>query len=748
MDKIFQSLLIIFSLFIHCISLNTPLILGDYKLKIYEHPKCEILYCSQILFKDDFWNYISCQLGASNWESAKDKFGLTEDEAVSLCMPTYSAFARDITNILSKGDQGIFGCFLDHYNEALNKVLLYAKNNNMSTFDSLFHGISLEDAKSMKIIDGDKCLLTKGTIFYFSAYGSTSVDKKVARSFAVDQNQNKKGGIIINIKTLGKETKAVMVENFSSAVQKQEAEYVYPPYSKFEVISDCNRTFLENGKILYEVVVKEIKEYLEYETQTRDPNEDIINKYTLQCTRCNENVHNNCKYCENSDRCSECYSGYIPNSKGQCIKCKSNCLKCIDENNLDKCIQCFNGFGLIESKCNSCKDNNCKNCDNNLNECNECKKGYILANKKCVEESEPWCKKYNLNGECEECFGGAYLKNSKCIDCQDKNCVKCKEENGNEICIECVPGFGLDNGICKKCDIWGCLKCKDNKCITCDNYFALKSDGTCTRCYNIELGYCKKCKYENENLKCEKCYKGFLLENNYCKRCYDAESSYCIECKEKIDTCTSCLPSKILNNSDLCEDCGFGCSECQYNQGKKECLFCKNSFYMDTNKECKQCPDGCEKCITSETCDQCIIEKYVMNSEGLCEKCDNLIEGCEKCDKTENNEIICTQCEIGYSLKNGKCEKCKSLIDNCAFCEINDKGKPTCLNCLNKNKIFMFGFEQYGIKDGKCLECNSKNCGECILNADNVPECTNKNSNGGNKLTIIMLKIIIIFLFI
>ena len=136
----------------------------------------------------------------------------------------------------------------------------------------------------------------------------------------------------------------------------------------------------------------------------------------------------------------------------------------------------------------------------------------------------------------------------------------------------------LDNGICKKCDIWGCLKCKDNKCITCDNYFALKSDGTCTRCYNIELGDCKKCKYENENLKCEKCYKGFLLENNYCKRCYDAESSYCIECKEKIDTCTSCLPSKILNNSDLCEDCGIGCSECQYNQGKKNAYSVKVPF--------------------------------------------------------------------------------------------------------------------------------------------------------------------------
>ena len=746
MNKLFQFLLIIFSLLFHSISFNSPLILGDYKFKIYEHPKCEMRYCSQILFKKDSQNYIFCQLFAYNWESAKDKFGLTEDEAVSLCMPTYTEFSRYITNILSEGDQGIFGCFLDHYNEALNKVLLYSKNNNMSTFDFLFHGVPLEDAKTMNFIDGDKCLLKKGTIFYFSAYGSTSADKKVARSFAVDQTV--KGGIIINIKTLGKETKAVMIENFSSEMHKSEAEYIFPPGSKFEVISDCNRTFFGDNKILYEVVVKEIKEYIKYETQTRDPNEDIINKYTLPCTKCNENVHNNCKYCENSDRCSECYSGYIPNTKGECIKCKSNCLKCIDENNLDKCTQCFNGYGIIENKCNVCKDNNCKNCDNNLDECNECEKGYILSNKKCIEESDTWCKKYNTKGECQECFGGAYLKNSKCVDCQDKNCVKCKEENGNEICMECVPGFGLENGLCKKCNIIGCLNCKDNKCITCDNSFALRPDGTCSKCSKTgNIGNCKSCKYENENLKCEKCYKGFLLENNHCVGCFARESSYCIECREKIDICTSCLPNKVLNSSDLCEDCGLGCAECLFNQGKKECLFCETSFYMNSNKECEKCPDGCEKCINSEICDECLIEYYVMNSEGLCEKCGNFMEGCEKCSKTESDELICTECKKNYSLKNGKCIKC--LIDYCDFCEINDKEKPECLNCFNKNNILMFGFEQYGIKDGKCLECNSKDCGECILTEDNVIECSNNNSSGGNKFINFMLKMmVIIFLFI
>jgi len=94
------------------------------------------------------------------------------------------------------------------------------------------------------LVDGSQCLLKKGDQITFTSYGSTSSGKKLANRFALEFGD--KGGILITIQTLKKKTKAVMIESFS--FKKDEAEYIFSPGSKFEVMSSCEKKFVDDSK--------------------------------------------------------------------------------------------------------------------------------------------------------------------------------------------------------------------------------------------------------------------------------------------------------------------------------------------------------------------------------------------------------------------------------------------------------------------------------------------------------------------
>ena len=42
--------------------------------------------------------------------------------------------------------------------------------------------------------------------------------------------------------------------------------------------------------------------------------------------------------------------GYIPNKNGICIKCENSCLKC-DEDDTNKCTDCYKAYGLVKNEC-------------------------------------------------------------------------------------------------------------------------------------------------------------------------------------------------------------------------------------------------------------------------------------------------------------------------------------------------------------------------------------------------------------
>ena len=161
MNNFFLILLIVFS-FSNCSYwLNSSIIYGtNYKLKIYEHPICKMKYCSQLLFNLDSDSFNFCSETSFDWQNPGERYSLNEEEALALCV--FTKDAKGISNVLSKGYSGIFGCFLDPFNSALLKLRTFAKSYNMSTFSYLYTGTELERAKTYNLIDGSQCLLKKG----------------------------------------------------------------------------------------------------------------------------------------------------------------------------------------------------------------------------------------------------------------------------------------------------------------------------------------------------------------------------------------------------------------------------------------------------------------------------------------------------------------------------------------------------------------------------------------------------------
>ena len=692
-----------------------------YEFKIYEHPKCSLLQCSNIGI-DGFEFYWRCGSNYILVQSGKEKYGLTRDEVSAICM--YTQDSRNIAITLTKGSPGLYGCYMDYCISGLLKIWNYNRYHNLPKIEFLYTGINMERAKNHGLIDNTKCLFKKGDIITFPSFGSTSSSYDEAKGFA---QWRSRGGIVFNITTLKSKTKAVNIAPISR--KPDEKEYLFLPGSKFKVISNCIRHYYSEilPIIIYDINLEELEEMdelQEYETQTIDKEEEILNKYTKACTNCTDDVQKYCKHCNDNNKCSECYAGYVPNENGICIKCSNNCLDC-NSNDLGKCYKCFKGFGLIGNECKNCNDKNCNKCDNNTNTCQECKKGYVLIEGKCDKKDisfDSWCKTYKysesslkLSKECIECIGPTYLENNKCIECKDKNCSKCsKDKNGIEICSICMDGYGLVDGLCIECSK-DCLNCDKDGCLKCDNHFYL-SDKICKECSSD----CLECQ-NNEN-NCTKCILNKALKNNTCENCDGCD--YCYYDNDDKKVCLICNSGTFYNNG-TCVDCIKGCAKCS---DQNSCSVCYPPYYLDENKKCVLCDEGCNYCRIqggNKHCDFCKNYKYYMDLQGKCQNCKG--EGCEECIY-ENNKKICTKCkEVDDSLSGEKCQRCTA--NNCEFCDIFSE-KTSCLYCKTATNFLEFAEASYGIKDGQCKECGTIECPICQNNPDfNNLECKNNDKN-------------------
>ena len=95
---------------------------------------------------------------------------------------------------------------------------------------------------------------------------------------------------------------------------------------------------------------------------------------------------------------------------------------------------------------------------------------------------------------------------------------------------------------------------------------------------------------------------------------------------------------------------------------------CKGScsFSLKRNDIIK-CEGGCEA-------------GYIEAREGICEKCENIADGCSKCHYEQNypsdylgikrkNRFVCDSCKSGYMASDEECLKCEDLrLGKCEEC--------------------------------------------------------------------------------
>ena len=451
----------------------------------------------------------------------------------------------------------------------------------------------------------------------------------------------------------------------------------------------------------------------------------------------------NCKFCENKDKCIECNPGYTLLSDGTCRKCPNACTLCKADNN-DKiiCSKCEDHYGLKDDKeCIYCRNIT----DEGMEGCERCGYNKDLQKFECYE-----CLKKERDYSYDTYNIYTYVNNTyQCFNNSDKN----------------QPSF------------YGCQiaqKIGDKyECLICDSstqYFIMvKNEKKCTNPHDYQLNtYCQEAENigDNENpiYSCTNCdsWRVTINEGNRynCLSRYDYHFQYCSEgIKEHTNNdvdyrCTQCVPNAHLNNESECE-CDsdsfnnnniYWCYKCDdTSYGNPGCLAEKGCkyFYENDQLNCNECKEG-----------------YFNFTEGQCFSCSEEISNCGKCHFDELASIlICDKCQDDYEYNdlNGKCElkydedpeiskncliiqdkKCKickysnyllTKEGTCVYCDSDEYGGHGCNKCSydsNDNVICEDCQQENHIlsPDGKCFNChkNISNCEVCgfITNNDNT----------------------------
>ena len=281
-------------------------------------------------------------------------------------------------------------------------------------------------------------------------------------------------------------------------------------------------------------------------------------------------------------KCNDLYVG-MPGCKGPCSYSKDgivNPLKCEGE--------CKNDY--IESSKGICEP------------CN-------IINKGCVNCSYSNSYKNDYIGfrrgrrfVCHECEDG-FIKGSDdlchhCMELGFKNCDSCHYNNDNEEYeyTKCIDGYFMtDNNFCIKCEepkVQGL----NNRCICCNDD---KEGG---------IEGCEECFSNNGDITCNKCKRGYILEENS-QKCLNVS-------KEGLEYLTNCLKvSKISAHNYICSECSDNYillkdkkqTKCVnhnfiYSRKPENVKFCKVAINNGTSEE--RPIHSCEKCKSNKMLSQ------------------------------------------------------------------------------------------------------------------------------------------------
>lgn len=204
---------------------------------------------------------------------------------------------------------------------------------------------------------------------------------------------------------------------------------------------------------------------------------------------------------------------------------------------------------------------------------------------------------------------------------EGKTCLSEAETLENGACVSCKDGYCQD---CTLAGPDGCDECKAG-------YSKAELTGKCSSCNpGTGIDKCLKCSIpKDKETSCNKCVKGYRLENGKCLQCEQAK--YCAECTN--EKCSKCIDGYALIGQD--------------------CINCIGTM------------PHCNQCTSSTKCDVCDYEVAKVDSVGKCSLC-----------RTENNWFAnANKCKCDHfvdATDGNKCKTCDYLMPGCDECSYVD----------------------------------------------------------------------------
>ncbi|KRX06148.1 Fibrinogen, alpha/beta/gamma chain, C-terminal globular domain [Pseudocohnilembus persalinus] len=452
--------------------------------------------------------------------------------------------------------------------------------------------------------------------------------------------------------------------------------------------------------------------------------------YNQQCSKCNENICNECIGNNRQIPDCLCLPNYVPDESDpkNCVMCSPNTYYnktaisgCSLDDQLDQVIGCQKSDFCVQV-------NSLRFCDS-INiyyntaldefQCYKCQGNRVLPYCQCQNQLMPVLGNEQF---CQQCDQNQYYAKSL-DDCKNKTDIQyvynCLAEDA---CVECKKAH---NKYCSQCNTDFCLVCEGNRvppyCKCPYQMVSIQNQEICQYCYydtyyNEPADLCTK-QLDDQIYDCfftELCVNCSIY-NKFCILC---DSNECLECHgNRVPPFCKCPEQWVTPNQNE-------------NQVSISCVQCSNLEYYNEIK------DECRANLQIDENNQSQIQKYMDNLEcyqdNVCDKCTDIHQFCSTCEKNqkqmslncqfcqgdlvttyiglvningENLNVTTCRCPQSYYSFNNNTSECIICMQN-AICEGSDR------------IIVKSGFWRISNSSSDIFECKN-NPDSCLGGADN-----------------------------
>jgi hypothetical protein len=411
---------------------------------------------------------------------------------------------------------------------------------------------------------------------------------------------------------------------------------------------------------------------------------------SLVCVGCDSGY-----YLQGTVCVTECAAEYYLNG-GICYGCPSNCSSCTSST---ICTSCLAGFGLITASisiiCDTCpvgkyaSSSVCNNCPGTCTACSSdtvcstcivnasiaasstmcsCNFGYTFSSGSCVETLSA-AAIMNTDGSITLTFSSviATSLSINLLSFRDESLIYDSTTFSlstvtpnyiysitlNKILLTGVNTMRLYFSSATIYSMTGKLLSNEyldinisattitSQCSSIANCSTCNKNGSSFICDSCRSSYCL---YSDASIKCGSCCDhGYYIESinssNVCTKC----PTNCNTCTG-ISSCSSCIGSLYLLNSDCVSDCGPA------------------KYKNTSNYECSDCLEKCEVCSDGNSCSLCASSTVYTSSSNKCEACpggsyyeSGVCVACSTLCASCYDSTSCTECVLNASISQEKC---------------------------------------------------------------------------------------------